>query len=158
MRVLSGEENEKALHYLNLSAEIAKKSTCLRSSCGSLIVKNSKIIGSGFNSLPLNKKIIECKKESLPKTFKSDRTCCLHAEQRAIIDALRKNPEELNGSRLYFIRLNGEGEKMPAGEPYCTICSKMALDTGVSEFVLFRNEGACVYNTEEYNDLSFKFR
>jgi deoxycytidylate deaminase len=66
----------------------------------------------------------------------TDKTCCVHAEQRAIMDALRNNPDGLIGSTLYFIRLGLKGEMSFSGEPYCTICSKMALDTGIKEFVL----------------------
>ena len=42
--------------------------------------------------------------------------------------------------------------------PYCTIYSKMALDSGVAEFILWQNKGICVYNTKEYNALSFQFK
>lgn len=141
-------DNEKAITYINEAAKAALNSLCLRSRCGSVIVKNDEIIGRGFNSPPLNKKLEYCFKDELPDTFKSDRTCCVHAEQRAIMDALRNYPNEIIGSRLYFIRLDPNGNKIKAGEPYCTICSKMALDVGI--------KGICVYNTEEYNFLSFK--
>lgn len=87
----------------------------------------------------------------------TDKTCCVHAEQRAIMDALRKNSEKLSGSRLYFIRLDKAGNTSKAGKPYCTICSKMALDAGISEFVLWHEEGICVYDTEEYNTLSYEY-
>jgi hypothetical protein len=72
------------------------------------------------------------------------------------MDVLRNNPGKITGSRLYFIRLGEDGKKSPAGKPYCTICSKMALDSGISEFVLWHKEGICVYDTEEYNELSFE--
>lgn len=32
------------------AAEVARKATCGRSQCGSVIAKNGKIIGEGFNS------------------------------------------------------------------------------------------------------------
>ena len=67
-----------------------------------------------------------------------------------------KNPKRVKDSRLYFIRLGEFGDKIQAGDPYCTICSKMTLDVGISEFVLFRKEGICVYDSKEYNELSFR--
>jgi hypothetical protein len=73
------------------------------------------------------------------------------------MDALRKNPDKLSGSRLYFIRLDDKGIPSKAGEPYCTICSEMALDVGIAEFVLWHDKGICVYNTKEYNALSFQY-
>lgn len=73
------------------------------------------------------------------------------------MDALRKNPDKIVSSRLYFIRLDENETPSKAGQPYCTICSKMALDTGISEFVLWHKKGICVYDTQEYNALSFRY-
>ena len=33
----------------------------------------------------------------------------------------------------------------------------MALDVGIAEFVLWHEKGVCVYDTKEYNELSFQF-
>jgi hypothetical protein len=73
------------------------------------------------------------------------------------VDALKNHSDKLIGSRLYFIRLDENDQISFAGKPYCTICSKMALDTGIKEFVLYHSEGICIYDTEEYNDLSFGY-
>jgi deoxycytidylate deaminase len=159
MKYLSGEEEKKALEYLIKASDSAKLSTCLRSKCGSIIVKSDKIIGTGFNSPPgnfENQKRCECSKEDYNKKV-TDKTCCIHAEQRAIFDALRRNPEKIIGSSLYFTRIDEWRNLKISGKPYCTICSKMALDVGISEFILFHKEGVCVYSTEEYNNLSFNF-
>ena len=115
------------------------------------------IIGEGFNSPPQNECLESCLKDTLPASFKSDKTCCVHAEQRAIMDALRRNSAKIERSQLYFIRLDEQGEKQYAGDPYCTICSKMALDVRIGEFVLWHEQGICVYDTKEYNARSFRF-
>lgn len=158
MKLLSGPEEKEAINFINQAIDVAKLSPCFRSKCGSVLIKDKQIIGSGFNSPPLNTKLDHCLKDDLPDNFKSDKTCCVHAEQRAIMDALKNNPQKINGSRLYFIRVDLENNILKAGQPYCTICSKMALDSGVSEFVLWHEEGICVYNTQEYNQLSFSYR
>src|SRR3989338_506429 len=158
MKILAGEEATKAMEYIEDAATAAAYSCCFRSKCGSIIVKDTNIIGRGYNSPPLDVKLEYCLKDSLPVDFKSDKTCCLHAEQRAIVDALQHHPDKILGSRLYFIRLDEEGNKEKSGDPYCTICSKFTLDAGVAEFVLWREEGVCVYDTKENNELSFKFR
>ena len=159
MKYLSGEDEKKARRYLNKAREMALGSSCLRAKCGSVIVKNDKIIGVGFNSPPANK---ESQRRCLPKNKYhekiTDKTCCIHAEQRALIDALKKNPDKIVGSRIYFTRLNKKGKQTRAGKPYCTICSKMALEVGVAEFVLWHEEGICVYDTDEYNELSFQYK
>jgi len=159
MRYLSGDEEKRALEYITKATEVAKNATCKRSKCGSIIVKSDEIIGTGFNSPPgddEDQRRCFLKKDSYDIKV-TDKTCCVHAEQRAIIDALQKNPSKLSGSRLYFIRLNKDGTPSRAGEPYCTICSKMALDNNLAEFVLWKEKGICVYNTKEYNTLSFQF-
>jgi deoxycytidylate deaminase len=159
MEYLSGSEEKKAFEYIMVAAQLAMKSSCNRSRCGSIIVSKDEIIGEGFNSPPQNKeKQRRCNnlKENYSKEI-TDKTCCIHAEQRAIIDALRKNPDKISGSRVYFIRLGKNGLPANSGKPYCTLCSKMALDVGIKEFILWHKEGVCVYNTEEYNDLSFSY-
>jgi deoxycytidylate deaminase len=138
--------------------DVAKISTCKRSKCGSIIVATdeSTVIGQGYNSMPCNERG-ECFKDGLPLNFKSDKTCCVHAEQRAIMDALEnKWKYPIYGSSLFFIRLDENDNPMHAGEPYCTICSKMALDVGISKFYLWHKEGWVGYDTKEYNELSFK--
>lgn len=140
--------------------KIAREATCERSKCGSIIVSNGVLIGEGFNSPPgdLSSQIrCDLSKDSYDMKV-TDKTCCVHAEQRAIMDALRRAPNNIIGSRLYFIRLGEDGEKSFAGPPYCTICSKMALDVGISEFTLWHEKGITAYDTREYNDLSFNFR
>ncbi|MEK6883282.1 MAG: hypothetical protein AABY22_26885 [Nanoarchaeota archaeon] len=148
----------------------AKKSTCERSKCGSIILSNKSFenksfstIGHGHNSQPtcvtslVNKKLL-CFKDSLPKGFKSDKTCCVHAEQRAIMFALSaENVRVLKNSWLFFIRLDENDKTLHAGDPYCTICSKMALDVGIGKFCLWHKEGWTAYNTDYYNELSFQF-
>lgn len=158
MRYLKSEEEAEAMAYIDRAAEIARKASCFRSKCGSVIVKDGSVIGSGHNSPPGNTKLDHCLKDDLPQNFKSDKTCCVHAEQRAILDASANNHDKLSGSRLYFIRLDEDGNKEVSGKPYCTICSKLALDSGIKEFVLWHKEGICVYDTAEYNELSFQYR
>ncbi len=159
MKYLSSDEEKKAFEYIHKAAQIALSSTCERHHCGSVIVQNGEIIGRGFNSPPQNKeeqRRCSYSKESYHRKV-TDKTCCVHAEQRAIMDALRKNPDKLAGSRLYFIRLDENGIPARAGRPFCTICSKMALDVGIDEFVLWHEQGVCAYGTDEYNLLSFQY-
>lgn len=159
MKYLSPDEEKKAFKYIAKASKVAQNATCERSKCGSIIVQSNEIIGSGFNSPPQafeEQRRCSWSKGSYHKKV-TDKTCCIHAEQRAIMDALRKNSDKLSGSRLYFIRLDDNGTPSRAGKPYCTICSKMALDVGIVEFVLWHDKGVCVYDTKKYNALSFQY-
>ncbi len=160
MKILHDTEEKEAIKLIDAVAKIAENSTCNRKRCGTIIVKDGKVIGQGYNSPPgdmESQRRCANDKSSYDKRI-TDKTCCVHAEQRAIIDALRRNPDNIKGSRLYFVRLDDNDVKKPSGNPYCTICSKMALDAGVKEFVLWHENGITVYDTDEYNDLSYDYR
>ncbi|MFZ1075240.1 MAG: deaminase [Minisyncoccia bacterium] len=147
-------EGEK---WMNEAANSAKKSLCHRAKCGSVIVKDGAVIGRGYNAPPLD--VEENRTCTAVHSFefkpKSDRTCCMHAEWRAIIDALKSNPTQLAKSTLYFARVDAGGNIAKVGKPYCTVCSRMALDVGIGEFVLWHDEGITAYDTHEYDKLSY---
>lgn len=156
MRKLLGEEGKISKKYLNVASREALNSSCHRSKCGSIIVRDDfGIIGKGHNSPPQNKCLEACFKDSLSENFKSDKTCCVHAEQRAIINALSQYGKNFfRDTTLYFIRLDEE-KQIPAERPYCTICSKFALDNNIDNWVLSHKDGIYKYDSEEYNQISF---
>ncbi len=158
MRFLTGKEEKTAIAYIEKAAEIALSSWCDKH-CWSIIVKDEQIIGSWYNGPPGgNAYPTRCninKNSYHPKV--SDKTCCMHAEQRAIMDALANNSDKIVWSRLYFIRTDERGNPEHAGKPWCTICSKMSLDAGISEFVLWHEDWVCVYPTDEYNMISYQY-
>jgi len=140
------------------ATEVAEKALCFQAKCGTVIVKEGEIIGQGYNAPPLDKEENRtCDKDFSPGKLKYDRTCCMHAEWRAIADALKRNPKKLKGSKLYFTRVNRNGKIKKSGKPYCTVCSRMALDAGIDKFVLWHEDGICEYPTDEYNRLSYQY-
>jgi deoxycytidylate deaminase len=144
--------------YFKQAAIEATGALCLRDKCGAIIVLNGNIIGRGSNGPAQNNtKLCKCNLNLVdsPKP-KSDRTCCMHAEWRAIIDAIR-NTRDLQGSTLYFTRVDQDGNILKSGQPYCTVCSRLALDTGISYFSLWHDSGIKIYDTTEYNELSYQF-
>jgi deoxycytidylate deaminase len=156
MKKLTGTEHDIAVSYFTAATEAAKQSSCQRAQCGAVIVKDSAIIGTGYNS-PAGNEPNRCfDTYTLPDNNKHDVTCCVHAEVRAIHDALQKYPSKLNGATLYFMRIKND-EQTFAGVPYCTICSKEALDSNLAAFVLWHQEGIAAYNTQEYNNISYQF-
>ena len=160
MRYLTGTENTQAENYMQQAAEIARQATCGRRKCGSVIVQNSEIIGKWYNSPPADKpeqRRCDIHKDQYDKKV-TDKTCCVHAEQRAIMDALRHHANQIIWSTLYFIRIDQDWNIKHSKQPYCTICSKMALDIGIKEFVLWQEDGIRAYETGEYNTLSFNYR
>lgn len=161
MGYLHGEEEKRARGFIDLASRVAVQSTCLRRKCGSVLVQYEEIIGAGFNSPPGElESQRRCNLQTSRKDYDekvTDKTCCVHAEQRAILRALINNPDKIFGSTLYFSSVNENGIRIPSGEPYCTICSKLALEVGISKFVLEHKEGIRAYDIEEYNDISYKY-
>lgn len=134
----------------------ARLSSCSRGRCGSVVMLGDQIVGRGFNHPPgglASQRRCERRGELAPG-FRSDHTCCVHAEQVSALSAVRQVPD-LRGAYLFFGRVDEDGHPLLSGDPYCTICSKMTLEVGISFFVLNRIEGPTVYDTESYNDLSF---
>lgn len=146
--------------FFQAAADTAQHATCQRDKCGSVVVSAiGKIIGRGYNSPPHDlesqRRCTVDKATYHPKV--KDTTCCIHAEQRAILDALHHYPSQVVGSTVYFMRLDTNGQPTYAGQPYCTLCSKIALDTGVAFFGLWHSSGAKLYPTPEYNTLSYQY-
>lgn len=140
--------------------QLARGSLCSKAKCAAVILKDGQTIGQGYNAPPLDNPDNPCRclrKDELKPGFKSDTSGCVHAEQRAIMDALQNNPDKLSDSCIYYARFNHDLELEYAGKPYCTHCSKLALDAGITEFVLWHQNGPKAYPTDEYNELSFAY-
>ena len=159
MIILQWKELTKAKQYFDIAWKVAKNATCTRSKCWCVIVKDDKVIWTWYNTPPKDletQRRCTCDKSSYHRKV-TDKTCCIHAEQRAIMDAIRNHPDEIEWADLYFIRLDKEWNMAKAWKPYCTICSKMALDTWIKHFLLRHEEWITEYDTEEYNLLSYQY-
>lgn len=158
MNYLTDQSGEQAKLWMLEAAKIAEKAMCHRAKCGTVIVANGTIIGAGYNAPALDKEENRmCDAEVAPGKPNYDRTCCVHAEWRAILDALAKYPDKIKGAKLYFTRIDDSGAILKSGKPFCTVCSRLALDTGIATFVLWHEEGICEYPTVEYNRLSYAY-
>lgn len=158
MDYLKGQQEREAIGWMKKAAKVSGKALCFKAKCGAVIVKDGEIIGEGYNAPPLDKEENRmCNKEFNSGKPKYDKTCCMHAEWRAIIDALKRNSEKIKESKLYFTRIDENGKIKKSGKPYCTVCSRMALDVGIEKFVLWHKEGICEYPTDEYNRLSYEY-
>lgn len=157
MEYLKGEREQEAIRWLNEAFEVAKKALCLKTKCGAVIVKDGMIIGSGYNAPPRDdEKNRVCGIEFGEGKPKYDKTCCLHAEWRAVFDALRNNPDKINGSKIYFTRTHPDG-MMRTSSPRCTVCSRLVFDAGIDAYVLRGDQGICEYTTDEFNRLSYEY-
>lgn len=145
--------------YFKEAQTVARLATCNRAHCGAVVVSNSgSIIGRGYNAPPLGDESQRMCDTVLDTSIKqnNDKTCCVHAEWNAIIDALKNHADEIEGSTLYFMRIDDAGEFTEAGRPYCTVCSRFALESGIKTFGLWNN-GPEMIPTDDYNIQSYAY-
>ncbi|MDR2063448.1 MAG: hypothetical protein LBQ02_01480 [Candidatus Nomurabacteria bacterium] len=151
----------KAKDCFELAAEQARKATCKRARCGSVIITDDthEVIGVGHNGPPLGDESQRtCEAEwDLGIKPKYDKTCCIHAEWRAIFDVLKTNADKISRATLWFMRVDENGEWTDAGEPFCTVCSRLALESGLANFALWVDGKPKIYTTADYNKASYAY-
>ena len=106
---------------------VAKRSTCLRRQVGALIVKDKRILATGYNGAPAGLKHCEevgCirKETQVPSGQRHELCRGLHAEQNAIIQAAYHGIS-IKGATLYCTT-----------SP-CVICAKMIINAGIKEVI-----------------------
>lgn len=146
--------------FFDEAARVASGASCLRARCGSVIVATTgEIIGNGYNAPPLEDETQRTCEiiHNLEKKPKYDKTCCIHAEWNAVVDACKSAPNKISESTLYFMRVDESGNFTDSGVPYCTTCSRLTMQAGVGYFALWNNDGADIYTLPEYNKLSYDF-
>ena len=110
-------------YFMTITKMVAKRSTCLRRHVGSILVKDKRILSTGYNGAPTGLKHcaeVGCIRQntSIPSGERHELCRGLHAEQNAIIQAAYHGIS-IAGSTLYC-----------TNKP-CVICSKMLINAGI---------------------------
>jgi len=110
-------------YFMTIAEMVAKRSTCLRRHVGSVLVKDKRILATGYNGAPAGLKHcaeVGCIRQntSIPSGERHELCRGLHAEQNAIIQAAYHGIS-IAGSTLYC-----------TNKP-CVICSKMLINAGI---------------------------
>jgi dCMP deaminase len=114
-------------YFMTLADEVATRFTCLRRSVGALIVKDRRILATGYNGVPSGLRHCSetgCLRQQLNVPSGQRHEICrgLHAEQNAIIQAARYGID-ISGASIYITT-----------QP-CVVCAKMLINAGISEIV-----------------------
>ncbi len=115
-------------YFLEIARIVSKRSTCLRRQVGAIIVKDKRILATGYNGAPTGIEHCEtagCLRKDLKIPSGQRHELCrgLHAEQNALIQAAR-----------YGINV-AEGILYCTNHP-CIICSKMLINAGIKDIVI----------------------
>lgn len=123
-------------YFVSITRQVATRSTCLRRKVGAIIVKDKRILTTGYNGAPMRvKNCIEigmCLREEMGVPSGERHEICrgLHAEQNAILQSAYHGVK-IRDSVIYS-----------TNQP-CALCAKMIINSGIKK----------IYYFEDYPDL-----
>ena len=112
-------------YFMDITFLVAKRSTCLRRAVGALVIKDKRILSTGYNGAPTGIKHCNeagCLREELNVASGEKHELCrgIHAEQNAIIQAAFHGVG-IKGATLFCTNLP------------CSICAKMIINAGLKK-------------------------
>lgn len=112
-------------YFLQLAVQAATRSTCLRRQVGAVLVRDKRLLATGYNGAPRGVAHcldIGCLREQLgvPSGERHELCRAIHAEQNAIIQAA-VHGVAIDGAILYCTH-----------QP-CVLCAKMLINCGVRD-------------------------
>ncbi|MCD5397332.1 cytidine/deoxycytidylate deaminase family protein [candidate division NPL-UPA2 bacterium] len=117
-------------YFLKVAELISQRSTCLRRKVGVVIVKDKRMISSGYNGAPTG--LVHCEeigclrmKMKVPRGERHELCRGLHGEQNAIIQAALYGVS-IRGATLYVTH-----------QP-CSVCAKMIINAGIQRIVIIK--------------------
>jgi len=114
-------------YFLQLARQAATRSTCLRRQVGAVLVRDKRVLATGYNGAPRGVRHcleVGCLRDQLgiPSGERQELCRAIHAEQNAIIQAA-VHGVAIEGATLYTTL-----------QP-CILCAKMLINVGVTEIV-----------------------
>lgn len=114
-------------YFMEIVELIKTRSTCLRRQVGALIVKDKRILATGYNGAPMGCKHcsqIGCLRQELniPSGERHELCRGIHAEQNAIVQAAYSGVS-VKGGILYVTT-----------QP-CILCAKMIVNAGIKKII-----------------------
>lgn len=152
MKTLKGQELKEAQRYIRKAADFSGESICSKFRIGAVLEKNGKIIGKGFNG-PIGKACNPCLLNLLHKGIKTELCFAMHAEERAVVDAIEKG-HDTSGTTLYTTYVKNN-KPTSTEDSFCAHCSRILLESDVERVVLPEKGGLSSYDINEFYDLSF---
>jgi dCMP deaminase len=114
-------------YFMDITSLVAKRSTCTRRAVGAIIVKDRRVLATGYNGAPSQVRHcaeVGCLREQLDVPSGERHELCrgIHAEQNAIIQAAYHGAS-IKGGTLYCTNLP------------CSICAKMIINAGIRRII-----------------------
>ena len=130
-------------YFMDIAHLVAKRSTCLRRSVGAVLVKDKRILSTGYNGAPSGLKHcleIGCLREELNISSGERHELCrgIHAEQNSIIQAA-------------FHGVSIKGATLFCTNQPCSICAKIIINAGIKK-VCYHSGYADAMSTEMFKE------
>ncbi len=114
-------------YFMRLARDVAERSTCMRRHVGAILVKNKRILATGYNGAPSGLRHCEeigCirEKENVPSGERHELCRGLHAEMNAFLQAALHGVSTQDAV-LYTTTFP------------CSLCAKMIINAGVKRVV-----------------------
>ena len=114
-------------YFMDMASVVSRRSTCLRRQMGALLVRDKRILATGYNGAPAGLPHCDevgCRRQQLgiPSGQRPELCRALHAEQNAIVQAALHGVS-VRDAVLYC-----------TNQP-CVICAKMLINAGVKRIV-----------------------
>lgn len=115
-------------YFMEIAEIVKTRSTCIRRQVGAVIVKDNRIITTGYNGAPsglrhcIDNRGCERERLNVPSGQRHELCRALHAEQNAIIQAAK-------------IGVSTEGTTIYITTQPCVICAKMIINAGIKKVV-----------------------
>ncbi|NOR60679.1 MAG: cytidine deaminase [Methanosarcinales archaeon] len=118
-------------YFMEIAEVVAKRSTCLRNNVGAVIVRDKRILSTGYNGAPRNLEHcldIGCMREQQNIASGTMHEICraVHAEQNAIIQ-----------SALHGVSI--EDATLYCTHQPCILCAKMIINSKIKRVVFNNN-------------------
>ncbi len=144
----------KINYYLDIAQTVSERSTCLRKRYGAIIVKDDRIVSTGYNGAPRGRKncsdIGTCVRETLqiPRGERYELCRSVHSEANAIIAA---SAEEMLGATLYMTCTSPIDGSIIGGVSSCAMCKRQILNAGISTVIVRETKDEYkIINTEDW--------
>ncbi len=136
-------------YFMMIAEDVSTRATCIRRRVGAVIVKNKRILSTGYNGPPTG--ISHCNSETclrtkynVPSGERHELCRGLHAEQNAIIQAAQ-----------YGVSIS-DAQIFVTHQP-CSICTKMLINSGIKKFT-YRSPYDDKLATEMVNEAGIEIR
>lgn len=125
-------------YFMAITEQVAQRATCSRRHIGAVLVKDKRILATGYNGVPsglAHCDEVGCLREQrgIPSGTQHELCRGIHAEQNAVIQAARHGIA-IDGATCYCTH-----------QP-CVLCAKILINAGIKEIVYrdaYPDELAC---------------